>query len=139
MSHNIRAWRAIPLAAALLAGVSAHAADAATWTDWQQADSAMAFGTLQLGAQSVQVLAMGPIKFAQTNGGTDYWTEGSPAAYGATGRPTGSDLIAIIGGDCQPCASSPSRRRWSTRCSRSSAWARAVRRCATTSSRRPRC
>jgi PEP-CTERM motif len=99
MSNNIRAWRAISLAAALLAGVSAHAADAATWTDWQQADSAMAFGTLQLGAQSVQVLAMGPIKFAQTNGGTDYWTEGSPAAYGATGRPTGSDLIAIIGGD----------------------------------------
>jgi hypothetical protein len=65
---------------------------------WTSATSTSAAGTLAFGSDSLAVTYSGPILFSQTSGGTDYWTSGSPDPYSATGRPTGTDLIAITGG-----------------------------------------
>ncbi len=81
------------VAAALLAGVGAASA-ATTWTDWTSSTATSATGTL--GATTVRF--SGPVYFAQTGGGTDFWTIGTPDPYSVTGRPTGTDLIAIVGG-----------------------------------------
>ena len=48
---------------------------------------------------STGVTFSGPIYFAQTSGGTDYWAiSGTPDPYSVTGRPTGTDIIALVGG-----------------------------------------
>ncbi|NML16594.1 PEP-CTERM sorting domain-containing protein [Azohydromonas caseinilytica] len=91
---------------ALLALAFSSAAQAVPWTDWLQADTLGASdgnrvaGRLGSGSRAVEVLYRGPTSFVQLEGrvSTDYWTEFSPRPYGVTGRPTGSDLIAISGG-----------------------------------------
>lgn len=91
---------------ALLALAFSSAAQAVPWTDWLQADTLgtsdtnRVAGRLGSGSRAVEVLYRGPTSFVQLGGqaNTDYWTESSPRPYGVTGRPTGSDLIAISGG-----------------------------------------
>lgn len=71
------------------------------WVDWTSATSTTTVsGTLALPSGNVKVKFSGPsLYFSSTEpGGTDYWVSGSPAAYGVTGEPTGSDILAFIGG-----------------------------------------
>lgn len=69
------------------------------WTDWASAvtgASGNASGTISGG---INVSYTGDITFAQTSGGTNWWTEGAPAPY--TGNavvdnaPSASDIIAL--------------------------------------------
>lgn len=90
------------LASVTLAGAaaSAHAFDTA-WADWTtKPGTTTVTGTLALPSGNVKLEFSGPtLYFAQVDaGGTDYWVSGSPDAYAATGEPTGSDLLAFVGG-----------------------------------------
>ncbi|WP_158247108.1 PEP-CTERM sorting domain-containing protein [Geothermobacter hydrogeniphilus] len=59
-----------------------------SWTDWTSATtgvSGSAQGVMSVGGSSIDVDFTGILSFAQTSGGTNYWSEGSPAPY--TGSP----------------------------------------------------
>jgi hypothetical protein len=89
--------RACVAAVALAAvGMPARLSAQVTWTDWQafiQSTSGSATGTLG----GVNVTYTGDVSDpTQVNGGgIDYWATGN--AYSATGRPTGTDIIALTG------------------------------------------
>ena len=85
--------RHLMTATALACCASASSA-ATTWTDWTSSTANSAVGTLG----STTVNFSGPVYFAQTAGGADYWTSGTPDPYSVTGRPTGTDIVAIVGG-----------------------------------------
>ena len=82
------------MTATALACCAAASSAATTWTDWTASTANSASGTLG----STAVSFSGPIFFAQTGGGTDFWTSGTPDPYSVTGRPTGTDIVAIVGG-----------------------------------------
>lgn len=82
------------MTATALACCAAASSAATTWTDWTASTANSASGTLG----STAVSFSGPIFFAQTGGGTDYWFSGTPDPYSVTGRPTGTDIVAIVGG-----------------------------------------
>ena len=72
------------------------------WTDWTaavQGLSGSALGTLIVNGAPVTVRYSGEVgPTTQVDGlGTDYWAPGN--AYAATGRPTGTDIIALTGGN----------------------------------------
>jgi hypothetical protein len=92
--------RALAATALALGAVSAHALDTA-WADWTtKVDATTVTGKLTLPSGIVKVRFTGPtMYFAQVDaGGTDYWRSGTPDAYAVTGEPTGSDLLAFVGG-----------------------------------------
>ena len=86
----------------LAAGIAMAAAPAlavpVNWTDWTAASANQVVGTVQVGATPVSVTFNGAYLFAQTNGGTNYWTEGSPAPYTSgtvDNAPPASDIIGL--------------------------------------------
>ena len=84
----------------VLASASAQAVTV-SWTDWTGAGGTQADGSLLVGATSVGVHYDGPIIFAQTGCGTNYWTEGSPAPYtggSVDNAPPGCDIVALSAG-----------------------------------------
>ncbi|WP_068804153.1 PEP-CTERM sorting domain-containing protein [Thauera phenolivorans] len=94
------------LMAALLfgAGWSLSAAAAPViWTDWLSAGTNTVTGELVIGDTTVDVTYSGSYAFAQTAGGTNYWTEGTPAPYTGSplvdNAPASTDIIALrVGG-----------------------------------------
>lgn len=99
MNLSIAARSLTALALACAACV-AHAEDTA-WVDWTTDTSPTTVtGTLALPSGNVKVKFSGPaLYFSATEpGSTDYWVSGTPSAYAATGEPTGSDLLAFVGG-----------------------------------------
>src|SRR5512143_4177454 len=94
------------MVAAVLCGLAGSATAAtAYWTDWTSASTGTpgsAAGTITLpGPTTVGVSYAGEVYFAQTSGGTNYWTQGSPPPYTSAtvenGPPAG-ELIALTGG-----------------------------------------
>jgi len=95
-----RTWLAVAAVAtiALPASVSAQV----SWTDWiaaSQGTPGSANGTLIVNGSPVSVRYVGEVgPNTQVNGaGIDYWAPGN--AYAATGRPTGTDIITLTGGN----------------------------------------
>jgi hypothetical protein len=73
---------------------------ATAWTDWKKDAATTMSGTMMLASGTVKVKFSGPTIYFDQIGeefDRDYWTYGD-AAYAATGRPTGKDLIGFIGG-----------------------------------------
>lgn len=100
----MRAVAAKTFALAVALGMSSQAgAVVVSWTDWTST-SAVASGVtgeLSVGATTVDVTYTGAYQFAQTSGGTNYWTESTPAPY--TGgevdnAPPAADIIALNAG-----------------------------------------
>lgn len=91
-----------PLVAVGLAVAAAPAmAVPVNWTDWTAKGSLSVIGTIDVGGTAVGVTFSGPYSFAQTNGGTNYWGEGSPAPYtggDVDNAPPDSDIIGLNGG-----------------------------------------
>jgi hypothetical protein len=89
-------------AIALAATVAAPAGAQGVWTDWTAGTAganSTAVGTMTFaGPQVVVVNYSGEIYGIQTTCGTDYWTP--TATYDAPGisRPTGCDMIQLVGG-----------------------------------------
>ncbi|HSI59731.1 MAG TPA: hypothetical protein VLA16_19375 [Ideonella sp.] len=77
------------------------APQATAWTDWTSETATTMSGTLTLASGTVRVKFSGPaIFFSQLGeaGNGDYWRSGTPDAYAATGRPSGTDIIGFTGG-----------------------------------------
>ena len=88
-------------AAATLAWASTAGAVVVNWADLTQSNgSTFANGNIALNAStnvSVSVTGTG-FSFVQTNGGINYWTQGTPAPYTSgtvSNAPTGTDIIAF--------------------------------------------
>lgn len=94
--------RVLSTAAAILMLAAAPAAAVpVNWTDWTAKGSLSVTGTIDVGGTAVGVSFSGPYSFANTNGGTNYWGEGSPAPYtggNIDNAPPDSDIIALNGG-----------------------------------------
>ncbi len=91
------------LVPALLLSSSLAVAAPISWTDWTSAPtSSSVLGSLAVGATTVGVSYSGTYSFAQTSGGTNYWTEGVPAPYTGSAlvdnAPPASDIIALNAG-----------------------------------------
>lgn len=88
-------------AASLLASATAANAVVVAWTDWQSSTSTTASGQINSGMSTIGVtLATSgeALFFVQTNGGTNYWTEGVPAPYTSgivENAPPTSDIVAL--------------------------------------------
>ena len=85
-----------------VAGVAATQVQAqnVNWADLTTAGTDQVTGNIQVGATSVGVIFVGPYSFANTNGGTFYWTEPVPSQRPYTGgsvtnAPPTSDIIAL--------------------------------------------
>lgn len=86
---------------------------AQTWTDWTArtlssgTTNGTATGTLQVGASTVSVAYTGDVHgVTQLTCGTDYWATNSAIytspANGLTQRPTGCDIVTLVGGAGRP-------------------------------------
>lgn len=87
----------------LVAATIAAPASAATvnWADLTSATSNQVIGTIATSGGDVGVTFNGPTFFTQTNGGTNFWTEGNPAPYtgGSVDNAPGTpDIIALSTG-----------------------------------------
>lgn len=92
------------LALAAMTALSVQAAPI-FWTDWTNAAYIggglyQVTGNIQVGATTVGVTYTGDLAFAQTSGGTDYWTQPNPASLPFTSAtvdnaPGTSDIVAI--------------------------------------------
>jgi len=92
--------RALASLSLAVAATGAQAFDTA-WADWTtKLSTTSVSGTLALPSGNLKVKFSGPaLYFSQVDaGGSDYWVSGSPDAYAATGEPTGSDMLAFVGG-----------------------------------------
>lgn len=88
------------LAAAAVAAAPAHAATV-NWADLTSATTTQVVGSIATSSGDVGVTFNGPVYFAQTNGGTNYWTEYNPAPYtgGSVDNAPGTpDIIALSTG-----------------------------------------
>jgi hypothetical protein len=88
-------------AAVMMLAAAPAAAVPVNWTDWTAKGSLSVTGTVDVGGTPVSVGFSGPYSFAQTNGGINYWTEGSPAPYtggNVDNAPPASDIIGLNGG-----------------------------------------
>lgn len=95
-----RTW----LAAAAVAAIALPATGSAqvSWTDWIAASQGMpgsANGTLVVNGSTVNVRYAGEVgpNTQVSGGGIDYWAPGN--AYSVTGRPTGTDIVTLTGGN----------------------------------------
>ena len=83
-----------------LGTVPAHAV-VVQWADLTSATANSVSGSIAVNSENIGVTYEGPVFFAQTNGGTNYWVEGNPRPY--TGgivenAPGTSDIIALSQG-----------------------------------------
>ena len=79
-------------------GSTAHAAPA-FWTDWNESGQNLVAGVLNVGGEFVQVTYSGAYRFANTNGGTNYWVPVAPYLSAAVDNgPPDSDIVALSAG-----------------------------------------
>lgn len=103
MTHGIRTTGlGVAMSFALALG-SATTAQAATvsWTDWTSTSAATSqvFGNLDVGGTNVGVTFSGAYLFAQTSGGTNYWSPSTPYLSAlVSNAPPASDIIALSTG-----------------------------------------
>jgi hypothetical protein len=72
-----------------------------SWTDWTStvAGASQVLGSLQVGATSVSVTYTGAYAFAQTSGGTNYWSPAAPYLSSLVDNaPPAADIIALSTG-----------------------------------------
>jgi hypothetical protein len=96
--RTYKVLRAIALSLFILTYSSIAVAETAYWTDWTSmpAGASIVYGTLYNGTGTVDVTYTGPYSFAQTSGGTNYWTYPGPTSpYGSLNGPPNSDIIAL--------------------------------------------
>lgn len=91
------------LAAAAALSLAAAAASAApvSWTDWTSttAGASQVTGALNVNGNNVNVAFTGAYSFAQTNGGTNYWSPAAPYQSGTVSNaPPASDIIGLAQG-----------------------------------------
>jgi hypothetical protein len=66
------------------------------WTDWTSSGPGVVNGSLTAGSVNVGVTFSGTYLFAQTAGGTNYWSPTAPYLSSSVGNaPPASDLIAL--------------------------------------------
>jgi hypothetical protein len=71
------------------------------WTDWTSGTpgvSGVATGVLNIGSSKIDVNYTGQIAFLQSDSGTNFWTQGTPAPYTSAqveNAPSTSDIIAM--------------------------------------------
>ncbi len=85
----------------LLILISVSAAQAATvyWTDWTTKGTNTVTGTMTIGSKTVDVTFSGAYYFAQTSGGTNYWSPDTPYKSSTVDNaPPASDIIALGSG-----------------------------------------
>jgi len=81
-----------------LASVAPASADTVYWTDWTSASAAAGTvsGTLTSGSDTISVGYSGGYSFAQTSGGTNYWSPSTPyLSSTVSNAPPASDIIAL--------------------------------------------
>ena len=86
--------------AGMLAAPNAFSASI-SWTDWTGISSVASAvnGSLTVGLTTVGVTFNGDYSFAQTNGGTNYWSPNSPyLSSTVSNAPTGTDIIGLSAG-----------------------------------------
>jgi hypothetical protein len=103
MKQQRTSLRAALAGGCLLAASVAAPASAATvyWTDWTSASAAAGTvsGTLSAGSDTVSVGYSGGYGFAQTSGGTNYWTPASTfQSATVSNAPPAADIIALSTG-----------------------------------------
>ena len=103
MKHAIKKTGLYVATAIALAFGCASAAQAATvsWTDWTNTSAAASqvFGDLDINGAHVGVTFTGAYAFAQTTGGTNYWSPAAPYLSSLAGNaPPASDIIALSTG-----------------------------------------
>ena len=98
---SIRTRGFVAAAAVALIAMPATVSAQVAWTDWTtavQGAPGSADGVLMVNGVPVTIRYVGEVgPTTQTSGGIDYWAPGN--AYAATGRPTGTDIIALTGGN----------------------------------------
>lgn len=93
--------QALLASAMLLAAATPAQAVPISWTDWtgQSTAASQVFGTLAVGASTVDVTYTGAYTFAQTSGGTNYWNPATPyLSTTVDNAPPASDIIALNAG-----------------------------------------
>lgn len=86
------------LAVVLTPFATAHA-DPVFWTDWTTQSTALVSGTIGSDAGDVAVSASGVYSFAQTTGGTNYWSPATPyVSADVDNAPPAADIIALSTG-----------------------------------------
>ena len=86
------------VAAATMAGGPVQAAPV-YWTDWTATTQSGVAGTLDVDGDAIGVTFTGPVWFAQTDGGTNFWSPGTPYISAAVDNaPPPSDIIALSAG-----------------------------------------
>lgn len=86
------------LAAVLTPCATAHA-DPVLWTDWTNQSTAMVSGTIGVPSGDVAVSAAGAYSFAQTSGGTNYWSPSGPYVSATVDNaPPAADIIGLSTG-----------------------------------------
>lgn len=103
MNQQRTSLRAALAGGCLLAAIAAAPASAATvyWTDWTSASAAAGTvsGTLSAGSDTLSVGYSGGYGFAQTSGGTNYWTPTSTfQSATVSNAPPAADIIALSTG-----------------------------------------
>lgn len=92
------ARRTLAAAVTVAWGLSAQTALAVpvSWTDWTTATTSQVQGSLTVGSTTVNVTYSGPYSFAQTSGGTNYWSPSAPYLSSAVSNaPPASDIIGL--------------------------------------------
>ncbi|OPY90278.1 MAG: hypothetical protein A4E72_00725 [Syntrophus sp. PtaU1.Bin208] len=85
----------------VLITLSAAAVQAATvyWTDWTNAGTNTVNGTMTIGSETIDVTFSGTYYFAQTSGGTNYWSPDTPYKSATVDNaPPASDIIGLGAG-----------------------------------------
>lgn len=83
------------LAAMTIASSAATAATTVNWADLTATTPGGVVGTINVGGTPVAVTYAGAYAFAQTNGGTNYWTGSAYTNGDVTNAPPTSDIIAL--------------------------------------------
>lgn len=92
--------KALVVAAALALPLQAHAV-VVDWTDWTTYSGGVVDGTLVTGSTSIGVSYTGGVSGVQLSGGTNYWTEYSPAPYTSgtvSNAPPTTDIVQLASG-----------------------------------------
>lgn len=86
------------LAAVLTPCATVHA-DPVLWTDWTNQSAAIVSGTIGAPSGDVTVSAAGVYSFAQTSGGTNYWSPSGPyVSASVDNAPPAADIIGLSTG-----------------------------------------